>query len=76
MILDPTKDVFVKYFAPWCNHSKKFASVWEDLANLVYGSEDLIIAKYDHTANEVEGLKKIIHYPALILYTKDNKEGI
>lgn len=36
---------------------------------------DLIIGKFDATLNEVPGLL-IRGYPAITLYTKDNKKGI
>ena len=37
--------------------------------------EDLVIAKFDATANEVAGLE-IRGYPTLKYYPKDNKAGI
>lgn len=68
-------DVFVKFFAPWCNHCLKLAPDWMQLANEVANIEDLIIAKFDVTANDLE-TEKITSYPTLRLYTKTNKDGI
>merc|ERR1719491_2760671 len=58
---------FVKFFAPWCGHSKKLAPTWEALA--VELKDRVQIATVDVTTNErlakhmgVEG------YPTLILF--------
>lgn len=71
IINDTTKDVFVKYYAPWCGHCKTLAPKWEELAE-VYGSNkpeaEVIIAHIDHTANDVATPFKIEGYPTLVLY--------
>ena len=75
IVKDPTKDVLVKYYAPWCGHCKALAPVWDSLAKDVEAIDDLIIAKFDATANEVQGLE-IRGYPTLKFYPKDNKDGV
>ena len=74
LVNDPTKDVLVKYYAPWCGHCKALAPIWEELGKEVEGIEDLVIAKFDATENEVAGLE-IRGYPTLKFYPKNNKEG-
>jgi len=75
IVKDPTKDVLVKYYAPWCGHCKALAPVWEELAQDVADIEDLLIVKYDATANENAGVE-IRGYPTLKYYPKDNKAGV
>lgn len=80
---DTTKDIFVKYYAPWCGHCKKLAPIWEELAG-IYGSKaadsEVVIADLDHTLNDVDTPIMIEGYPTLILYPAngeiDPKTGI
>lgn len=75
IVMDPTKDVFVKYYAPWCGHCKKLAEPWKELAESLAEYKDLVIGKFDATVNEAEGVE-VRGYPTLIFYPKDNKEGV
>jgi len=54
IVLDSTKDVLVKYYAPWCGHCQKLAPHWEELGTHVKDVSDIVIAKYDATLNENE----------------------
>jgi len=75
LVRDPSKDVFVKYYAPWCGHCKKLAPIWEELAEGYASEPNLTIAKFDSTANEAEGVE-VRGYPTLIFYPKGNKAGV
>lgn len=73
---DLSKDVFIKYYAPWCGHCKKLAPIWDDLAG-IYDSKSadskVVIADVDHTLNDVDTPFVIEGYPTLILYPANGK---
>lgn len=61
---DETKNVFIKFYAPWCTHSKEMAPAWEALAKKYRDHKDIIIAELDATANELEAF--VVHaFPTL-----------
>lgn len=45
--MDPTKDVLVEFYAPWCGHCKSLAPVYEKVAESMAGEEDVVVAKVD-----------------------------
>ncbi|XP_062444126.1 protein disulfide-isomerase A2 isoform X1 [Rhea pennata] len=61
---DETKNVFVKFYAPWCSHCKEMAAAWEELGERYKDHEDIVIAEMDATANELENIT-IRGYPTL-----------
>ena len=75
LVMDTSKDVLVKYYAPWCGHCKKLAPIWDELAEFYKDNADLVIAKFDATLNEAEGVQ-IQGFPTIKFYPKDNKAGV
>ncbi|CAY72113.1 Protein disulfide isomerase, multifunctional protein resident in the endoplasmic reticulum lumen [Komagataella phaffii GS115] len=78
VVFDESKDVLVKYYAPWCGHCKRMAPAYEELATLYANDEDasskVVIAKLDHTLNDVDNVD-IQGYPTLILYPAGDKSN-
>jgi len=64
---DPTKHVFVEYYAPWCGHCKTLVPIWEKLAQALVNHKQIVIAKMDATANEAKDVR-IQSYPTIKFY--------
>jgi protein disulfide isomerase family A protein 3 len=54
VVNDASKNVLVEFYAPWCGHCKSLAPKYEVLGGKYEGSPDVVIAKIDATANDVE----------------------
>jgi len=74
LVLDSNDDVLVKFYAPWCGHCKKLAPIWEQVAEELKDVPNLVIADFDATTNEVEGLD-IKGYPTLKFYAAGKKSS-
>ncbi|GAB0196350.1 protein disulfide-isomerase A2 [Grus americana] len=66
---DETKNVFVKFYAPWCSHCQAMAAAWEELGERYKDHENIVIAELDATVNELEnitinGFPTLHYFPA------------
>jgi protein disulfide-isomerase A1 len=75
VVMDPSKDVFIMYYAPWCKYSKEMQLPWLELAQMMSSKSNMVVAKMDGNANEAPGLF-VKHFPTLVYYPRSNKEGI
>ena len=71
VVMDESKDVLLEVYAPWCGHCKKLAPIYDELAKEYTEEKDLVIAKFDGTANDlphpkinVRGFPSIFFLPA------------
>ncbi|XP_068607238.1 protein disulfide-isomerase A2 [Brachionichthys hirsutus] len=72
---DPTKNVFVEFYAPWCTHCQQLADIWEKLGEKYAGHDDIIIAKMDASANEA-AFSEIESYPQIKYFPAGGKEVV
>jgi protein disulfide-isomerase A6 len=75
IVQDPTKEVFVEFYAPWCGHCKHLAPDWEKLANAFVGDKEVVIAKVDADAHhDLGGKYGVTGFPTLKWFGKNTKE--
>lgn len=77
--MDTSKDVFVKFYAPWCGHCVRMAPAYTKLSEdpEIAAKSDLVIAEVDADAEGGIAQKVGLEgFPTVKLYTKGNKAGV
>lgn len=66
------KDTFIMFYAPWCEHCKRFAPTFDMLAQLL-AVEDVEFVKMDATTNDIQKSYQITEIPTLYWAGKNTK---
>ncbi|KAG5485954.1 hypothetical protein CUR178_07548 [Leishmania enriettii] len=76
IVKDPSKNVFVMFYAPWCGHCNNMKPTWLELADKFPVTGDIIVARIDASAHR--GIAKefgISGFPTLKFFPKEDKSG-
>merc|ERR1712060_958034 len=73
IVKDPSKDVLVEFYAPWCGHCKKLEPVYRDVAKRLESVPTMLVAKIDATQNDVEGVD-IEGFPTIKFWRANKKD--
>ena len=68
-IVGKDDDVLLEFYAPWCGHCKALEPKYNELATELSDVKNLVIAKIDATANEVEGVN-VSGFPTIKFFPK------
>jgi len=75
IVNDPTKDVLIEFYAPWCGHCKSLEPKYNELGEKLKDVEDVVIAKMDATANDVPPQYQVSGFPTMYFAPMGSKDS-
>jgi len=75
IVNDPTKDVLIEFYAPWCGHCKSLEPKYKELAELLSGEKNVVIAKMDATENDVPTPYAVQGFPTIYFSPRKDKKN-
>uniref|UniRef100_A0A8C7PBU7 protein disulfide-isomerase n=1 Tax=Oncorhynchus mykiss TaxID=8022 RepID=A0A8C7PBU7_ONCMY len=75
VVFDPKKKIFVEFYAPWCGHCKQLDPIWTKLGEKYQDSADIVVAKMESTANEIETVK-VHSFPTLKFFLTGDQHKV
>jgi protein disulfide isomerase len=73
IVNDPTKDVLLEIYAPWCGHCKQLEPIYDKLGQIFEKYDTIRIAKIDGTEND-HNVPNIQGYPTLLFFPANDKK--
>ncbi|CAH0486649.1 unnamed protein product [Peronospora farinosa] len=75
-VVDGSKHVLVKFYAPWCGHCKSLAPTYETVATAFQKADDVVVAEVDADNYKDLGSKfEITGFPKLKYFRKGSTEA-
>lgn len=75
-VVGKDKPVLVEFYSPYCEHCKKFAPVYEEIAHTMHAAGEVIVAKANAAADGTfAGQHSVSAFPTIKWYPKRMREG-